>query len=461
MVEKIRVELPEANQQLKEKCYNIVRSIYGESIPEPISKRLEEELYAIERNGYATLYIIASDIVKVSRDRGYCVTERGPVGSSLVAYLCGMTDVNPLQAHYVCNDCHHFETPAKLWNELWNPAADLEKKDCPICGQIMYPEGTDILPEISMGEMLDKEPSIVLNFAPCIRTEVIKYIKERFKEDWVFRAGVTLDGAVTGVHPGGLYIVPSSVKLDEFTTLKECDDDSGMYVSEKDCHELDKVFKRYDILVRHELELLHDLEIAREMGFSSDNRVTEVFSNDYTYRDIVLYPCEPRLISATNPKSFSDFVRLLSFSLAVRTDDSMRNRLLEKEITLKEVICCRDDIMQYLINKGVDRQSSYRIMNNVLMGKRLTKDMKVFMQDIHIPEWFIMDCDQIRYLYPRSQMCAYMKVYWDIAMYLYYYPHIYKETFAHWIKEYGDEIGGTYDESVRGCLPSSKTSFHK
>ena len=448
MMERIRLELPEANIILREKCYRITRLIYGDSISESIDNRLNKELEAIEKNDSATIYVIASDLVKVSKERGYCVTARGPVGSSLVAYLCGLTDVNPMQAHYVCSNCYHFEKVDIHWNELWNPAVDLERKDCPICGQIMYPDGADILSEVGMGEKLDNISSITLNFAPCIRPDIIGYIKERFKEDWIFRAGTIGDNgkSVTtmGVHPGRIYIVPGCVNLEQYTFLRDCNDEEfSLPVSVKDYHELEDYFLKYDILVRHELELLHDLEEAtgfrHEYVELSGPEIADVFYTDI-YEDVVLYPCSKELVHKVQPRIFSDFVRLISFTHAVRVNNTMLDNILKQERSLKEVICCRDDVIQCLINKGFDHKSAYCIMNYVRKGKRLTDEMVSSMSGAGVPNWCIEDCNHIRYLYPRSQMMAYMKVYWIIAAYLLYHPQKYKRVFYRWVKKYGNEV---------------------
>lgn len=423
-------ELPDANEILRDKCIDRARELFGNDVPVQIIDRLLRELQAITVNGYASYYLIAADIVKYSLDKGYPVSNRGTLSSSLVTYLCGISQINPMSAYYYCLYCHHFEFVNKKDDDVRTCVYELHDKKCPDCNRIMEKDGIDVLSEINMGVNYDKEPTFNINFAPQIRSQIVDYIKITYSKEQIFRAGTEVkqsDGTYKrGVHPGGIYIVPGGTDISSVTTLRkwEAEDDFKLWITDDDYRELDDIFKRYNILTQVELDELHDLR--KETGFNFeviptvDNEILEVFldtSNNFMKR----FPKKVKeLIDSVELTSITDLARI--FGLLYGSGNWPCTEI--KEHTLKEIITCRDDVMQYLLNKGIIHYA-YRIMRSVSFGKGLTDEMVDLMKSADIPEWYIDSCNRKRYLYPWSQLMEYALTNWRLAYYYLHYPEEY------------------------------------
>ena len=297
MNKKYGVSIHDADNTLKTHCFNKAIMLYGYPLPLMVRDRLNKELDAIITNNYSSHYLFATDIAEKAADLGFLITTRGLVSSSFVAYLCGFTMVNPLPPHYSCPSCNYFE---EVESDIsYNIRGfdldrihgyDLLNDTCLICGKEIKPNGNDIKPEILMGKDYTREPNITLNIPPSIRRSVIDYIKEKYKEYQIIRAGVSYinrSGEIRkSVHPGGIYIVPKDIDIENYTQLRECDadDEFQMPITVKDFHEIDKVFTRYDILSFPLMDILHDLAVETNTRLNdielNDGEIIDVFRKE-------------------------------------------------------------------------------------------------------------------------------------------------------------------------------------
>lgn len=440
---KYHFEMPAADYILKIRCANKAAALYGDPIPLPILDRMTVEVSAIRVNKHATHYLIASELAKYSTEKGYLVSTRGMLPSSLVSFLSGISNVNPLPAHYSCPQCHHFEMIENDGNNHRICGHDLPDKACPECGTLMQADGADIRSEINMGLDFDKEPDITLNFAPHIYREIIEHIKAEFSRNQIFRAGVKVvlpDGTIRkNIHPGGIYIVPGSVDVSDITALREHEPedeinlDDGLLITEEHYNNIDDKLKKYDILTLPELGMLHDLE--ENTGFKlsyirfTDASVLEAFrdvDNYYMKRFGELYR---QVVQKVEPQSFSDPARIDGLIHGVGTWADNGEQLINNGIGIRDIISSRDDVMQYLMSKGISRSVSYRAMHHVRGGKGLTQEMTEQMKSAGIPDWYIESCNKIQYAYPWGQCVEYTIINWRLAYYWLHYPKIYRKTY--------------------------------
>lgn len=438
---KFRVELPYADDILKRKCLNKAVALYGNPVPMPILDRMTNEMRAISARKDATHYLIASDLANFSEEKGYPVSTRGMLSSSLISFLSGISNVNPFSAHYSCPTCHHFQMIENDEDKYRLCGHDFSDTPCPKCGSLMRVDGADIRPEINMGLYLDKEPNITLNFAPEIYREIIEYLKSEFSENQIFRAGVKVvlpDGSIRkNIHPGGIFIVPGNVDISDITALRDIqpDDevklDDGLMVTEEDYHNIDDKLKKYDILTLPELGMLYDLE--RQTGFRykeirfNDESVLEVFSDistSYIQRYDDLYR---QTVKEVKPQCFSDLARIEGLAHGSGTWTGNGKALIEEGVALANIISCRDDVMQYLMSRGISKTESYIAMQRVRGGKGLTKELADKMKGAGISEWYIKSCNKIQYAFPWSQCVEYAMVNWRLAYYWLHYPEEYQK----------------------------------
>lgn len=439
MENKYRVAIPNADEILRERCIKRAQEVYGTSIPEMVRERLDLELSAIAEYGHASQYLIGAMIADESLKKGVPTTTRGMIGSAIVSYLCGISEVNPLPAHRYCPKCHYFEAVA---TENGAMSYDLADKACPCCGEVLISDGADIYPEILMGIRLDREPDIIFNVPAEARQELVDYIRETFGEDNVFRAGVKVereDGSIKrNVHPGGIFIIPDGVDIAKLTSLREeiGKDGINLRVTEEDYHKLNDSFKKYDLLALQELSLLRRLESANGLASDQINTNNKELVDIFMVEGLSFLPKSPyyagsecimqKAIKTVQPKCFSDLVRITAMMHGVSVWDNNGEILIREGKALYELISCRDDIIHYLISIGLDRQSSFNIMNRVRKGKGLTDEIERDMRSSGVPDWYIESCNKIKYLFPRAHAVEYMLLYWKLAHYKRYFPEEYK-----------------------------------
>ncbi len=471
-----------SDEMLNAICRRKAHELYGRELPEIVEKRLTKELESVIGNGYSVLYIIASRLVKKSMQEGYLVGSRGSVGSSFGAYTAGITEVNPLPPHYLCPQCKHSDFTCKEVVCLdGNAGCDLPDKNCPICGTPMKKEGFGIPFETFLGFDGDKEPDIDLNFSGEIQGTIHKYTEEIFGKGYSFKAGTIstlaersaygfvmkyleqnhitkrrteiqrlVNGCVgvkrgTGQHPGGIIVLPNGEDINSFTPVQYPANDvnSQFITTHFDYHSIDHNLLKLDLLGHDDPTMLRFLHESTEFDPKNvpldDPNVMMLFKgtgilgiNPEQIGGVMLgclgipefgTDFAMSMIIEAKPETFSDLIRISG--LAHGTDVWLGNAqelIAGGTATLKSCICSRDDIMEYLIHMGIDKQMSFRIMESVRKGRGLSEEMEKTMKDAHVPEWYITSCKKIKYMFPKAHAAAYVMMAWRIAYYKEYYP---------------------------------------
>ncbi|MDU1175428.1 PolC-type DNA polymerase III [Peptostreptococcus anaerobius] len=475
-----------SDKELRSMCYEKARRIYGEPLPDIVVKRLERELNSIIGNGYAVMYIIANKLVAKSLSDGYLVGSRGSVGSSFAATMSDITEVNPLPAHYVCPnpECKHSEFFAI---GEWGSGVDLPPKKCPDCGTQMIKDGHDIPFEVFLGFEGDKEPDIDLNFSGTYQPTIHKYTEELFGEGYTFRAGTIgtvkdktaygyvkkyseeqfldmtaaemdwLSKGCTGVkrtsgqHPGGVMVVPDYKDIHDFTPVqypandKEC----GVKTTHFDYHSISGRILKLDIL-GHDgptiIRMLEDMTGIKITDIPLDDPETmSLFTSTkalgVTEEDIgtpvgsLAIPefgtkFTRQMLIDTKPTTFAALVRISGLSHG--TDvwvNNAQDLVRANVIGIKDVISTRDDIMNYLIFKGLRPKLAFTIMENVRKGRGLKPEFIEEMKANNVPDWYIGSCQKIKYMFPKAHAVAYVMTSFRIAYCKVNYPEAFYATY--------------------------------
>lgn len=493
MIEKISPVRPDkcppiienSDQTLRDICYSTAHSMYGESLPKMVADRLEHELESIIKNGFAVMYIIAQKLVWKSNEDGYLVGSRGSVGSSFVATMAGITEINPLPAHYYCTKCHYSDFDSDdVKRFAGSSGCDMPDKLCPQCKEPLTKEGHDIPFETFLGFYGDKEPDIDLNFSGEYQSKAHDYTEVIFGKGQTFRAGTigtlaekTAYGYVlkyceehqirkrsdeiervaggcvgvkrtTGQHPGGIIVLPHGEEIYSFTPVQHPANDmsSKIITTHFDYHSIDHNLLKLDILGHDDPTMIRALEDYTGLDAKTikmdDAKVMSLFKSTEALgikpediggcdlgslglpelgTDFVM-----QMLRDTKPTCFSDMVRISGLSHG--TDVWLNNTqtlISEGKCTLSTAICTRDDIMTYLIRMGVESGLAFKIMESVRKGKGLTPEMQQAMEEKNVPEWYIWSCKRIKYMFPKAHACAYVMMALRIAYFKIYYPLAY------------------------------------
>lgn len=503
MIDKIRPCSPRkcppvidnSDQDLRDICYSRAHEIYGPDLPPQVTSRLERELTSIIGNGYAVMYIIAQKLVWKSVEDGYLVGSRGSVGSSFAATMAGITEINPLPAHYYCSECHYYDFDDEVLKEnAGTSACDMPDKHCPNCGALLKKDGHDIPFETFLGFKGDKEPDIDLNFSNEYQSNAHDYTEVIFGAGQTFRAGTVgtmaektaygyvrkyceeheitkrsaemeriAQGCVgvrrtTGQHPGGIVVLPIGEEIYTFTPVQHPANDmtTKIITTHFDYHKIDANLLKLDILGHLDptmIRMLEDLTGIEAAELPMDDpAVLSLFASTEALgiRPEDISGCTLGCLGVpefgttfvmgmlldAKPKNFSDLVRISGLSHG--TDVWLNNAqyyIQNGDCTLSTAICTRDDIMIYLISKGVENERSFKIMEAVRKGMvakgkcAMWEEWKQDMLDHGVPEWYVESCQKIKYMFPKAHAAAYVMMALRVAYFKVHEPLAYYAAF--------------------------------
>ena len=470
-----------AEKIITQQCEDRAKEIYGNELPEIVSKRMEKELAKIIKYGFSVVYLIAQKLTQKSVEDGYLVGSRGSVGSSFIAFLCDITEVNSLPPHYVCPEC---KKSIFITDKSYSCGADMPGKTCENCNIEYKRDGFDIPFETFLGFEGDKEPDIDLNFADEYQSRAHEYIETMFGRDNVFRAGtigtiaersaygfvikyLTENGMTnkinnraeiarlirgcsgikktTGQHPGGVMILPKGMDIHTFCPINVPADDKSKSVitTHFDYHSISGKLLKLDILGHADPTMIKTLEGLTGINVKNipldDPETLSIFSSvkalKVKQKDInsvigtIGIPefgtrFVRQMLNEIKPKTFSDLVRVSGLSHGTNVwSNNSQDLIKNKSAKIDEIISTRDDIMLYLQSKGIDPQISFVVMERVRKGKKLNAEFEEIMRANGVPEWYIWSCNKAEYLFPKAHAVAYVLMAFRIAYFKVRFPN--------------------------------------
>lgn len=473
-------KMPNAEEEITEKTYEEAKRRYGDPLPEVIEKRIDKELTSIIGNGFAVIYLISKKLVDESMENGYLVGSRGSVGSSFVAHMTGITEVNPLPPHYHCKSCHYSEF---FDDGSIGSGFDLEPKKCPNCGADLDMDGQDIPFETFLGFNGEKVPDIDLNFSGEYQASAHEYTKVLFGEDHVYKAGTIstiadktafgyvkgyerdlhkmynkaeidrltkgVSGArrTTGQHPGGIIVIPDDMEVYDFTPVQypANDQTADWRTTHFDFHSIDDNVLKLDILGHDDptmIRMLQDLSGINPQAIPlNDPGVMQLFQGTevlgvtpeqiFSKTGTLGIPefgtgFVRSMLEKTRPTTFAELVQISGLSHGTDVWLGNAEELIDHHgIPLSEVIGCRDDIMVYLSHAGLEEVVAFRIMESVRKGRGLSDEWISTMKEHQVPQWYIESCLKIKYMFPKAHATAYIIMALRVAYFKVHYPLYY------------------------------------
>ena len=498
--EKCPPKIEGSEEKLTESCYAKAKSIYGDPLPEDVAERLEVELNSIISNGYAVMYIAAQMLVEKSNSDGYLVGSRGSVGSSFAATMAGITEVNPLPPHYVCPECKKYIRQDEL-GYTYDTGYDMPEKNCPDCGARMIKQGLNIPFATFLGFTGNKEPDIDLNFAGEYQPVAHRYVGEIFGDENVFKAGTvatiaekTAYGYVkhyvddnhikaskydvdylvqgctgvkrtTGQHPGGIIVVPADHEIYEFCPIQKPANkrDTDVVTTHFDYHKIEANLLKLDILGHDVPQMIRHLQVMTgvdPMEIPLDDPKTisiftsldELHIKNENYRFTHGTYAIPefgtnftrQMLDDIKPDTVEALIKMSGFSHGTDVwTNNAQDLIRNKTATISEVISCRDDIMTFLISKGLDNADAFKIMEIVRKNRVLSEEQLNNMKEHGVPDWYIQSCETLKYMFPRAHAAAYVMMSIRMAWFKVNYPEaFYAAWFSSKVDNFDAEIVG-------------------
>ncbi|VEU60014.1 DNA polymerase III polC-type [Mycoplasmopsis fermentans] len=468
----------DSGKKLHDLVYETAYKKYGEKLPKIVEERIEAELNPIIDYGFSVIYWISHILIQKSTDNGFVVGSRGSVGSSFVATLAGITEVNPLPPHYLCNKCKYFELSK---DEKITSGYDLPNKNCPKCNILLEADGQGIPFETFLGFKADKVPDIDLNFSGDIQGDIHNEVKRIFDNTHTLKAGnistvalKTSYGHVkafteeamrnysepfidflahkieklkrtTGQHPGGILIIPKEFDVYDFTPINypANEPDSSWLTSHFDFHSIHDNILKLDLLGHDNPTIIRLLKKYTNINIDdipkNDPKVLSLFAstkamnikpeqiNNETTGALGLPEFGTsfvrQMLKEAKPKSFANLISLAGLSHGENVWLNNAQELVSKKnFEITDVICCRDDIMQFLLKKKVEPLFAFNIMEKVRKGKGLTDDEVKRLKEYKVADWMIESMKKIKYMFPKAHATAYVLMAWWIAWFKLYYP---------------------------------------
>lgn len=441
-------EIKGADDEIRSCCYERAHLLYGEDLPEAVRSRLDMELDAITDNGFTIIYHTARELARMAREDGTPVSFRGNGGSSLAAFLAGITDINPLPPHYVCPECRHYEEPDH--QEKYETGWELPEKSCPVCGNKMRRDGYSIPPENFFGLKKDRIPLLDLTVAEGFGHSTARHLKEIFPDCNIYQAHPDLMDVNGANATASFFIVPEQYSIQDFTPLKEDSISPDFKETQLTSYELDLSLFRFDITESSSLFLLE--RFSSKTGTALERipldsfLVNELYVSDSPFTNSIMRrlsditgmswkreTAEVRnMLKTVDAGNMSDYIRVAALVEGTGTWNEYVKDLIESKVcTIRDIITTREDILNYLRAKGMETEAAYGIMRKVSLGIPLKPDQSKLMKEHGVPDWYIESCSYIDYLMPRAWACSRAvnstKIAWFLVLCLDHFCEVWEE----------------------------------